>query len=179
MSKGRGSVDIGITSISKDGSSSTWTRIGSYQPLSCLGAHLPIFLPYPLFPYPADELRYKSLLTVWSEVIRVISKLLSNLKSKKGSDSQRLCHEYRFFDSDVLRSYIWELILDHAHIFYGDQEGKKLWLYASTLEDYTNNVPRDRPEAEAYYQGPDLQSAMLAGWGEFDWSGDWEIDKWE
>jgi len=36
---------------------------------------------------PADELRYKSLLTVWSEVIRVISKLLSNLKSKKGSDS--------------------------------------------------------------------------------------------
>ena len=62
--------------------------------------------------------------------------------------------------------------MDHAHIFYGHPEGKKLWFYASTLEDYTNNVLRDRPEAESYYQHPDLQSAMRAGQGEFDWSGD-------
>ncbi len=55
---------------------------------------------------PADELRYKSLLTVWSEVIRVIGKLLSNLKSKKGRDSQALCHEDHLFDSNVWRSYI-------------------------------------------------------------------------
>ncbi len=62
------------------------------------------------------------------EVVRLIAKILSNIKSNKGSNLQALCHEDRCFDSGVWRSYIWELIMDHANIFHGDADGKQLWL---------------------------------------------------
>ncbi len=76
--------------------------------------------------------------------------------------------------------YLWDIIIEHASFLYGKTgelyppEGRLIF-----MDDYTHNIPRDRPSAMEYYSSGDLRSALIAGQGEFNWSNNWEIDKWE
>ena len=45
------------------------------------------------------------------------------------------------------------------------------------VDEFTNNVPRDLPQAQEYYRS--LQALLLAGTGQFAWAGTWSIERWE
>jgi hypothetical protein len=68
--------------------------------------------------------------------------------------------------------------MEHASFLYESSElhppeGRLIYI------DDTCNIPRDRPSAVEYYNSGDLCSAWIAGQGEYNWSNNWEIDKWE
>ena len=45
------------------------------------------------------------------------------------------------------------------------------------VDEFTNNIPRDLPQAQGYYGS--LQALLLAGTGQFAWAGTWSIERWE
>jgi hypothetical protein len=110
----------------------------------------------------------------------LLNKIISNIIGKHGGDARQICDDHALFDSDVWRSFIWDIIMEHANLLYGESgelhppEGRIIF-----MDDFTHNIPRDRPSAVEYYSSDDLRSAWIAGRGEFSWSNNWEIDKWE
>ena len=129
---------------------------------------------------PADRIRLRTILIVRKAVVDLLNQINSYIIGKHGGDARQICDDHALFDSDVWRSFIWDIIMEHASLLYGESgelhppEGRLIF-----MDDYTHNIPRDRPYAVKYYSSDDLRSAWIAGQGKFNWSDNWEIAKGE
>ena len=62
------------------------------------------------------------------------------------------------FDLDVLRMYMWDLIMTYDEYIQGAETAQGD--YASIIEEFTNNAYRDRPGSRAYFSQPRLRDAL-------------------
>jgi len=76
----------------------------------------------------------------------LLNQIISNIIGKHGDDARQICDNHALFDSDVWRSFIWDIIMEHASLLHGDSgelhspEGCIIF-----MDDFTHNIPRDRP----------------------------------
>ncbi len=131
---------------------------------------------------PQDMTRAKSIIVVRTHVLRLLEKLVKAIVGK-GKDkvvANELLEQDPIFDSDSLRSYVWDILLEHAENNYRDPTATDLnnpSLPYVLVDEFTNNIPRDLPQAREYYQG--LQPLLEAGTGQFAWAGNWNVERWE
>lgn len=131
---------------------------------------------------PQDMTRAKSIIVVRTHVLRLLEKLVKAIVGK-GKDkvvANELLEQDPIFDSDSLRSYVWDILLEHAENNYRDptatDPNNPSRPYV-LVDEFTNNIPRDLPQAREYYQG--LQPLLEAGTGQFAWAGNWNVERWE
>jgi len=62
------------------------------------------------------------------------------------------------FDSDVLRMYIWDLIMIYDEYCRGSEVTQSDG--APNIEEFTNNIYRDRPGLRDYFSQPRMRVAL-------------------
>ena len=125
-----------------------------------------------------DMARAKAIIIVRVQVINLLEKLVKAIvgKGKEKLPANEILERDPIFDSDALRSYLWDIIMEHVANNYRDNADNSNSTSPYVLVDeFTNNVPRDLPQAHEYYRS--LQALLLAGTGQFAWAGTWSIER--
>ena len=71
---------------------------------------------------PQDMARAKSIIVVRTHVIKLLERLVKAIvgKGKEKVAANELLEQDPIFDSDALRSYVWDILLEHAENNYRD-----------------------------------------------------------
>ena len=125
--------------------------------------------------------RYRGmcLLRVNKHVYELLYKLMKLITGKTHTNRSNLLLELDpIFDSDVLRSYIWNLIFHFAEV--KRNPGEEVSEAGVLVEEYTHNIYRDRPGKRDHYSQERMRSSLTSlPEGTTPWSGIFEIDRWE
>ena len=127
-----------------------------------------------------DIARAKAIIIVRVQVINLLDKLVKAIvgKGKERLPANEILERDPIFDSDAFRSYLWDIIMEHVANNYRDiADNSNSTSPYVLVDEFTNNVPRDLPQAQEYYRS--LQALLLAGTGQFAWAGTWHIERWE
>ena len=127
-----------------------------------------------------DIARAKAIIIVRVQVINLLEKLVKAIvgKGKERLPANEILERDPIFNSDAFRSYLWDIIMEHVANNYRDSADNSTSTSPYVLVDeFTNNVPRDLPQAQEYYRS--FQALLLAGTGQFAWAGTWHIQRWE
>ena len=131
-------------------------------------------------PQISNQFRSHCVLAVHSQVCGL---LLTLLKMVKGKQDVNLSNQHLetdpIFDSDVLRMYIWDLIMVYDEYVRGIEIGQSD--NATLIEEFTSNIYRDRPGLRGFFSQPRMREALTNVYGEstIPWSKNYEVDRWE
>jgi hypothetical protein len=128
----------------------------------------------------SNQFRCHCVLAVHTQVCGLLISLLKTVKGKKDMNmSNQFLETDPIFDSDVLRMYIWDLIMIYDEYCRGSEVTQSDG--ATNIEEFTNNIYRDRPGLRDYFSQPRMRVAVSDKFfaGTIPWSGNYEVDRWE
>ena len=127
-----------------------------------------------------NQLRMHAVAAVHSQVRGQLVNLVRMVRGKQTMNmSNQFLETEPIFDSDVLRMYMWDLIMVYDEYIRGAETANGD--YASIIEEFTNNAYRDRPGSRAYFLQPRMREALHERFSArtIPWSGNYELDRWE